>query len=109
MKTGFSLFSFGQKYCHCNAIEADVTRDYKVTAFWLQVSSFDIASDAFSTFKDLITRHRSLCARYFEANYENFFDSYRKLLASDNYVTRRQSLKVSLLEILFFVEMHATL
>uniref|UniRef100_A0A158R4K9 Non-specific serine/threonine protein kinase n=1 Tax=Syphacia muris TaxID=451379 RepID=A0A158R4K9_9BILA len=61
---------------------------------YVEASSFDIASDAFATFKDLLTRHRSLCAKFFETNYEQFFKNYQKLLLSKNYVTRRQSLKL---------------
>ncbi|KJH48791.1 mo25-like protein [Dictyocaulus viviparus] len=61
---------------------------------YVELSAFDIASDAFSTFKDLITRHKTLCAEFLDANYERFFTEYQKLLNSENYVTRRQSLKL---------------
>ncbi len=44
--------------------------------------------------KDLLTKHKTLCATFLEQNYEKFFDHYQKLLHSDNYVTRRQSLKL---------------
>jgi calcium binding protein 39 len=44
--------------------------------------------------KDLLTKHKSLCATFLEQNYEKFFGQYQKLLLSDNYVTRRQSLKL---------------
>ncbi|EPB78716.1 mo25-like protein [Ancylostoma ceylanicum] len=44
--------------------------------------------------KDLITRHKTLCAEFLDANYDRFFAEYQKLLNSDNYVTRRQSLKL---------------
>ena len=44
--------------------------------------------------QDLLTKHKSLCASFLEQNYEKFFDHYQKLLHSDNYVTRRQSLKL---------------
>lgn len=66
---------------------------YKFFNF-VEVSTFDIASDAFSTFKDLITKHKVLCAEFLEQNYDKFFDYYQKLLNSENYVTRRQSLKL---------------
>ena len=36
-----------------------------------------------------------LCAEFLEANYDKVFDQYQKLLNSENYVTRRQALKVS--------------
>lgn len=60
----------------------------------VEVSTFDIASDAFSTFKELLTRHRAICAEFLEANYDNFFGRYQSLLNSENYVTKRQSLKL---------------
>ncbi|CAF3308088.1 unnamed protein product [Rotaria sp. Silwood2] len=69
---------------------------------YVQKSTFDIASDAFATFKvriqqfvfDLLTKHKSLCADFLERNYDQFFTKYRDLLNSENYVTRRQSLKL---------------
>ncbi|CAF4123549.1 unnamed protein product [Rotaria socialis] len=61
---------------------------------YVQKSTFDIASDAFATFKDLLTKHKSLCADFLERNYDSFFNRYRDLLNSENYVTRRQSLKI---------------
>lgn len=89
---------------------------------YVEVSTFDIASDAFSTFKvnaesdnrkfendsssstngaqwlynlqELLTRHKMLCAEFLEANYEQVFTHYQQLLNSENYVTRRQSLKL---------------
>lgn len=61
---------------------------------YVEVSTFDIASDAFSTFKELITRHKQLSADFLESEYEQFFTYYQKLLNSDNYVTKRQSLKL---------------
>ncbi|KAG9508784.1 Calcium-binding protein 39, partial [Fragariocoptes setiger] len=61
---------------------------------YVEVSTFDIASDAFSTFKELLTRHKQISADFLESNYEPFFDNYQKLLNSENYVTKRQSLKL---------------
>lgn len=61
---------------------------------YVEVSTFDIASDAFSTFKELLTRHKTLSAEFLDTNYEKFFTCYEKLLNSDNYVTKRQSLKL---------------
>lgn len=61
---------------------------------YVEVSTFDIASDAFSTFKELLTRHKILCAEFLEQNYDQVFDHYQHLLNSENYVTRRQSLKL---------------
>lgn len=61
---------------------------------YVEMSTFDIASDAFTTFKDLLTRHKILCAEFLEKNYDKFFGHYSKLLHSENYVTKRQSLKL---------------
>jgi len=61
---------------------------------YVEVSTFDIASDAFATFKELLTRHKMLAADFLEANYDPVFTPYESLLNSDNYVTRRQSLKL---------------
>jgi len=61
---------------------------------YVEVGTFDIASDAFSTFKELLTRHKSVCAEFLEANYDRFFGLYQSLLNSTNYVTKRQSLKL---------------
>ena len=45
-------------------------------------------------FQELLTRHKVLCAEFLEQNYDKVFMHYRKLLDSDNYVTKRQALKV---------------
>ncbi|KAG6764809.1 hypothetical protein POTOM_032296 [Populus tomentosa] len=73
---------------------------------FVESPNFDVASDAFSTFKDLLTKHCTVVAEYLTAHYDEcllanlkallsqFFDLYEKLLTSSNYVTRRQSLKL---------------
>ncbi|ERN12416.1 hypothetical protein AMTRI_Chr01g114450 [Amborella trichopoda] len=63
---------------------------------FVDLPSFDIASDAFATFKDLLTKHETMVSEYLNANYEKFFELYEMLLTSANYVTRRQSLKLLL-------------
>lgn len=61
---------------------------------FVELPNFDVASDAFTTFKDLLTKHGTIVSQYLTAHYDEFFDLYEKLLASSNYVTRRQSLKL---------------
>jgi len=61
---------------------------------YVEVANFDIASDAFATFKELLTKHKPLVAEFLEKNYDQFFEHYTGLLNSSNYVTRRQSLKL---------------
>uniref|UniRef100_H2ZHV3 Uncharacterized protein n=1 Tax=Ciona savignyi TaxID=51511 RepID=H2ZHV3_CIOSA len=61
---------------------------------YVELSTFDIASDAFATFKDLLTRHKVICAEFLNKHYDRVFECYTQLLGSENYVTRRQSLKL---------------
>lgn len=61
---------------------------------FVELPNFDVASDAFSTFKDLLTKHPDIVSNFLSAHYDEFFDRYEALLTSSNYVTRRQSLKL---------------
>ncbi|XP_057440041.1 uncharacterized protein LOC130731866 [Lotus japonicus] len=61
---------------------------------FVELRNFDVASDAFSTFKDLLTKHGDVVSEFLTAHYDEFFDQYEKLLTSSNYVTRSQSLKL---------------
>ncbi|XP_049851556.1 calcium-binding protein 39-like isoform X2 [Schistocerca gregaria] len=60
----------------------------------LDCHNFDIASDAFATFKDLLTIHKPVVAEFLEIYYERVFEEYTNLLHCENYVTKRQSLKL---------------
>lgn len=67
--------------------------------FWrffdlVELSDFDVASDAFASFRDMLTRHVHIGAAFVESNMDQFVTAYNKLLRSSNYVTRRQSLKL---------------
>ena len=44
--------------------------------------------------QELLSRHKVLSSEFLEKNYERVFGEYQKLLLSENYVTRRQSLKL---------------
>lgn len=61
---------------------------------YVQLQQFDVAADAFSTFKELLTAHKISCAEFLESHYDSVFGRYKDLLSSENYVTRRQSLKL---------------
>lgn len=68
-------------------------------AFWrffdlVELNDFDVASDAFASFRDMLTRHVHVGAAFVESNMDQFVTAYNKLLRSSNYVTRRQSLKL---------------
>ncbi|KAA8914506.1 Mo25-like protein [Sphaerosporella brunnea] len=61
---------------------------------YVQGGSFDIASDAFSTFRELLTRNKKLVAEFLIDQQAEFFLRYNTLLVSSNYVTKRQSIKL---------------
>jgi calcium binding protein 39 len=61
---------------------------------YTESSNFDVQSDAFATFREILTVHKAMVAEFLESNYDRFFDEYTKLLSSENYVTRRMSLKL---------------
>jgi len=61
---------------------------------YVEMPNFEIASDGFATFKELLTKHKGLSAEFLEKNYDQVFSKYTELLKSENYVTRRQSLKL---------------
>eukprot|EP01099_Mayorella_cantabrigiensis_P000896 TRINITY_DN1382_c0_g1_i1.p1 TRINITY_DN1382_c0_g1~~TRINITY_DN1382_c0_g1_i1.p1 ORF type:complete len:363 (-),score=102.87 TRINITY_DN1382_c0_g1_i1:252-1259(-) len=93
---------------HCGAMLRDITRHESLVKlilqssdnlFWkffefIEMVNFDVASDAFTTFKELLTKHKALVAEFLEKNYDRFFELYTSLLKSENYVTKRQSLKL---------------
>lgn len=60
----------------------------------VQLNTFDIASDAFATFKLLLTKHKKIDADWLSANFDDFCSKYSILLQAGNYVTKRQSLKL---------------
>ncbi|MES1908392.1 MAG: hypothetical protein MHM6MM_001339 [Cercozoa sp. M6MM] len=61
---------------------------------FVQKPNFDVASDAFNTFKMLLTKHTALASRFLEQNYQTVIPKYNELIQSKNYVTKRQSLKL---------------
>ncbi|XP_057975395.1 putative MO25-like protein At5g47540 isoform X2 [Malania oleifera] len=62
---------------------------------YIQLPHFDVAADAAATFKELLTRHKSTVAEFLSKNYDWFFEEYNsKLLESENYITRRQGVKL---------------
>jgi len=61
---------------------------------FVEVANFDVASDAFLSFKDLLSLHKPMSAEFLEANFDIVFENYTVLLNSQNYATRRLSLKL---------------
>ena len=61
---------------------------------YIECPQFDIAADAFSTFKDLLTRHKAVASACIQTSYDTFFSRYNALLQSDNFVTKMNSVKL---------------
>ena len=61
---------------------------------YVQLPTFEIASDAAASFREILTRHKALAAEYLESNFDSFFTAFNAMLEKGNYVTRRQSLKL---------------
>ncbi|XXQ36656.1 Calcium-binding protein 39-like [Plasmodiophora brassicae] len=61
---------------------------------FVQKTNFDVASDAFATFRQCLTKHKTLSSTFLEQNYDKIIPLYNELIQSPNYVTKRQSLKL---------------
>ncbi|RKF61100.1 Conidiophore development protein hymA [Erysiphe neolycopersici] len=62
---------------------------------WIDQGTFEVGADAFTTFRELLIRHKSLVAQYLATNFDLFFDKYNNILIkSSSYVTKRQSIKL---------------
>ncbi|QDS78000.1 hypothetical protein FKW77_002396 [Venturia effusa] len=62
---------------------------------WIVKSSFEVCTDAFNTFREILVRHKEMIATYLETNFDQFFSKYnRMLIQSENYVIKRQSIKL---------------
>lgn len=92
---------------NCGAVLRDAARDPRTAARLLaddaalaallaavDAPSFETASDAFATLRDLLTRHKDVVAAHLEAGDGALFGALAPLLASPNYVTRRQSVRL---------------
>lgn len=75
--------------------EIMLRKHYKDFFEYANMASFDILSDAFSTLKDLLTRHSTLVINFLVDEWDVFCPLFNKrLIKSDNYVTKRQSIKL---------------
>ncbi|KAL7004475.1 Hym1p [Cystobasidiomycetes sp. EMM_F5] len=61
---------------------------------YIDKTTFGIACDAMTNFKELLTRHKPLVAEFLDNNYDRFFQNFNLLITSPNYVTQRQSLRL---------------
>jgi calcium binding protein 39 len=45
--------------------------------------------------QEMLTKHKTLVATYLQTNFDRFFEQYnRRLIQSESYVTKRQSIKL---------------
>ncbi|KAI1000898.1 Conidiophore development protein [Podosphaera aphanis] len=62
---------------------------------WIDQGTFEVGADAFTTFRELLTKHKTMAAHYLATNFDLFFDKYNNILIkSSSYVTKRQSIKL---------------
>ena len=62
---------------------------------FMQAENFEIASDAMASFREALTRHKDIVAKFLIGDaYDVFFDKFNDLLEKGNYVCKRQSLKL---------------
>lgn len=59
-----------------------------------QHKNFDISSEAFSTLRELLLRHKVAVARYIEENSAELFRHFNTLFEVEDYVTQRQALRL---------------
>ena len=61
---------------------------------YIENTTFGVSCDAYTNLKDTLTRHKPMVAEFLDKNYDRFFTSFKTLISSSNYVTKRQSLKL---------------
>ena len=81
------------KYEALTQILIETEEFYKLFEF-IELPTFDIASDAFASFETLLTKHKMFTASLFTESYDKMMGEFNKLLSSENYVTRRQTLRL---------------
>lgn len=81
---------------HKPVAELMIDQDHLIDKLFdlVQLQQFDISSDAWQTFRLILTENKEVSARYLMSNFEEFVSKFTKLLQSDNFVTKRQSLKL---------------
>lgn len=61
---------------------------------YIENTTFGVSCDAYTNLKETLTRHKPMVAEFLDKNYDRFFTSFKTLISSSNYVTKRQSLKL---------------
>ncbi|KAI9018382.1 Mo25-like protein [Hyaloraphidium curvatum] len=91
---------------HCGAILREVAKHEALTKLiltsqsiwcffrWLDAPAFDLASDAWATFRELLICHKQIAFEFLNANFADFFAGLGKLLESPSYLSRLLSLRL---------------
>jgi len=96
---------------HCNMMLRSCTRHSELVVCLLEArphdlpfstgllkltrsQTFDISSDAFSSLRELLLTHKATAAAHLEKNFREFFVPYNELLQAEDYVTKRQALRL---------------
>ena len=105
----FHRYDYPSIALNCGAVLRDACRDPRTVASLLaddaavrrllaavDAASFEVASDAFATLRDVLTRHKAAVAARLTAPppASDLWAVFTPLLASGNYVTRRQSARL---------------
>ena len=61
---------------------------------YVHLPNFDVASDALATVRDIFLMNRMIASQFLEREYTSIFSRFNKMLKSQNYITRRMSLKL---------------
>lgn len=61
---------------------------------YVQLPLFEVATDVFVTLDALLTTHKKLVAEFLQANTAQFIESINELIRLDNYVTKRQLVRL---------------
>jgi len=91
---------------HCGSMLRQILRykrlatilinDQRVYSFFdrMLLPDFATSSDSYATFKDLLVTHAPVTIQFLEANYDEFFSHYNRLLTADNIVVKTQALEL---------------
>lgn len=63
---------------------------------YVNSNSFEVSTDAFLTFNDLLMSHERIVAEFFsnQNNIDNFIQGMNRLITTGNYVTKREAIKL---------------
>jgi calcium binding protein 39 len=94
-----AALNFGSALRECIRVPALAQRLLQTRAWsrllqHVESCRFDVSTDSFLTLKELLTKHKTAVAEHLERNFDDFFSEYRNLLLSQNYVARRQLLRL---------------